>query len=64
MNRETILIIAVILSLFLVVYTTTKIKKLHISNPNKGGLFFLTVMIPLLGFIVTKVLEAKEARQQ
>lgn len=61
MSRETILIIALIVSLLLVFYTIPKINKLNISKSKKSTLYYLTIGIPVLGFIVTKILEGKEA---
>ncbi len=52
MSKEIILILALIVSIFLIVFTLTKLNKLSLSKTNKLFLTYLTIFIPLLGFIV------------
>jgi hypothetical protein len=52
MNKETIIIVAAIVWLILGFYTINKISKLNLSKSKKAFLYYLTVIIPLVGFLL------------
>ncbi len=59
MAKEIMLIIAVIVSLALIVVTIPKIVKLNASKGLKTVLIYVTILVPVLGFFITKSLAAK-----
>lgn len=52
MTKEIVLVLAVIVSIVLIVVTLTKLNKLSLSKTNRLILTYLTIFIPLLGFIL------------
>jgi membrane-associated HD superfamily phosphohydrolase len=52
MSKEIVLVLAVIFSIILIAITLTKLDKLSLSKTNKMLLTYLTIFIPLLGFIL------------
>lgn len=52
MTKEIILIAAVVLSLAIIYFTFKKMNKLELSKPTRHAYTYLTLIIPLLGFIL------------
>lgn len=52
MNKEVVLIIAMIVSLAIIVYTFKSIDKLQVSKSYKVTLYYLTILIPVLGLLL------------
>jgi hypothetical protein len=57
-NKEIILVVASILFLVVAVYTINKISKLNVSKSYKVALYYITIVIPILGLFL--VLMAKK----
>ncbi len=52
MSKEMILILASVLFLFLAIFTINKISKLNVSKSYKTALIYITIVVPIIGFIL------------
>ena len=57
--KEIILIIFAIVSVIIIAITLPQIKKMNIGNAKKNRLIYLTLVVPILGFIVSNIMIKK-----
>ena len=57
--KEIILIIFAIVSVIIIAITLPQIKKMNIGNAKKNRLIYLTLIVPILGFIVSNIMIKK-----
>jgi uncharacterized protein YebE (UPF0316 family) len=52
MSKEIILVLAAIVFLIIAIYTIREISKLNISRSHKTVLYYITVIVPVLGLFL------------
>lgn len=59
-TKELILVVGAVLFLVLAIYTIAQIGKLNMSKTAKIALYYLTILIPILGFFLVERAKKKQ----